>query len=102
MQLNIFVCKKCLDVDKPRGALPSLGWYYHWFVQISIGNKLWGPLNTKMGGTLRRLRIYHRQRNKFSASHITLVIIKYHSKEVLYIDIEFRHFSGCSTVMYFT
>jgi hypothetical protein len=71
--------------DKPRGALPGLGWYYHWYVQISIGNKFWGPLNQKKGGMLHRLRIYHRQRDKSSASQITLVIIKYHSsKEVMY------------------
>jgi hypothetical protein len=61
--------------DKPRGASPGLGWYYHWYVKISIGNKFWGPLNQKKGGTLCRLRIYHRQRNKFFASHITLVLI---------------------------
>ncbi len=36
-----------------------------------IGNKFWGPLNQKKGGTLRRLGIYHRQRNKSSASHIS-------------------------------
>jgi hypothetical protein len=33
--------------DKPRGASPGLGWYYHWCVQISIGNEFWGPLNQK-------------------------------------------------------
>jgi hypothetical protein len=52
--------------NKPRGASPGLWWY----VQISIGNKFWGPLNRKKGGTLRGLRIYHRQRNKSSASHM--------------------------------
>ncbi len=46
---------------------------------------------------LHRLWIHHRQRNKSSASHITLVIIKYHSKEILYIELECT-LSGCSTV----
>jgi hypothetical protein len=46
------------------------------YIQIFIGNKFWGPLNQKKGETLRRLRIYHRQRNKSSASHITLVIME--------------------------
>jgi hypothetical protein len=30
-----------LTIDKLRGASPGLGWY----VQISIGNEFWGPLN---------------------------------------------------------
>jgi hypothetical protein len=65
-------------VQAERGfARPRMVKYYHWYVQISIGNEFWGPLHQKKGGTLRRLRIYHRQRNKSSASHITLVIIKY-------------------------
>ncbi len=34
------------------------------YVQISIGNEFWGPLNRKRGGTLRGLRIYHRQSEK--------------------------------------
>jgi hypothetical protein len=42
--------KSFLLPDKPRGALPGLGWYYHWYVQISIGNEFWGPLNQKRGG----------------------------------------------------
>ncbi len=83
---------QCFFGYKPRGASPGLGWYYHWYVQIYTGNKLWGPLNRKKGGMLRRLRIYHRQRNKSSASQITLVIIKYQSskevRNVLYIELE--------------
>jgi hypothetical protein len=27
--------------------LPGQGWYYHRYVQISIGNEFWGPLNQK-------------------------------------------------------
>ena len=36
--------------DKPRGASPGLRWY----VQISIGNEFWGPLNQKKGGNAPR------------------------------------------------
>ncbi len=54
------------DTDKPRGALPGLWWY----VQISTGNKFWGLLTQKKGGTTRGLRTYHRQQNKSSASHM--------------------------------
>jgi hypothetical protein len=70
-----------MKLNKPRGALPSqrprMVKYYHGYVQISIGNEILGAIKSKKGGTLRRLRICHRQRNKSSASYITLVIIKY-------------------------
>ncbi len=36
---------------------------------ILVHNKFWGWLNQKKGGTLRGLRIYHKQRNKSSVSH---------------------------------
>jgi hypothetical protein len=39
------------------------------YVQISIGAEFWGPLNQKRGNA-QGLRIYHRQRNKSSASHM--------------------------------
>jgi hypothetical protein len=40
------MCKKHSFLEyKLRGALPGQGWYYHWYVQISIGNEFWGPLN---------------------------------------------------------
>jgi hypothetical protein len=32
-------------IDKLRGALSGLRWY----VQISIGNEFWGPLNQEKG-----------------------------------------------------